>query len=483
MTDKSSKLDFKQAQSYVDQCWQESILPALVDYVRIPNKSPDFAPDWEADGHMDRAAGLLADWCRSRAEPGMCVEIVRLPGRTPLLLMEIPASSGAAALEPVLLYGHFDKQPEFSGWAEGLGPWNPVVRDGKLYGRGGGDDGYAVFASLTAIEALRRQGLPHARCVILIEGCEESGSTDLPHYLEALSTRIGTPGLVVCLDAECSNYDQLWVTTSLRGGVIGTLSVEVLTEGVHSGLGTGIAPSVFRVLRTLLSRIEDEVTGDLRVDELYADIPAERRQQAELAAGVLGEQVFRKVPFADGVEPISNSMSELVLNSTWRPSLTVTGMDGLPAVRDGGNVLLPRLAAKLSLRLAPTADPARAAGKLRELLEADPPYGSRVTFETGMAASGWDAPPLAPWLADSARRASQAVYGRDAMYLGCGGSIPFIDMLGRRFPRTQFLITGVLGPASNAHGPNEFLHLSYAQRLTTCVAGVLADHAPAAGAR
>jgi acetylornithine deacetylase/succinyl-diaminopimelate desuccinylase-like protein len=474
------QVNSRQAEASIAGWWRDSILPCLSEYVRIPNKSPLFDPDWESHGHMDRAVNLLAAWCRAQPIDGMTVEVVRLPGRTPLLLCEIPGKSSGT----VLLYGHLDKQPEFTGWTPGLSPWEPVIRDGKLYGRGAADDGYAVFSCLAAIRALREQGVPHARCVVLIEACEESGSVDLPHYVAVLADRIGTPSLVVCLDAECGNYEQLWCTTSLRGMVLGTLSVEVLEEGVHSGTGTGVAPTPFRILRTLLGRLENDVTGDLLVNELYAEIPKERRRQAEIAADALGEQTFRKLPFVEGAQPVTNSPYELVLNNTWRPSLAVTGADGLPAIRDAGNVLLPRIAVKLSVRLAPTADPAAAGAALKQVLEDDPPYGTRVIFEPGMAGAGWDAPPLEDWLAESMQRASQLAFGRDVMYLGTGGGIPFIGMLAKRFPAAQFLVTGVLGPHSNAHGPNEFLHLDFARRLTLCVAAVLADHhrRPRAGA-
>jgi len=472
-------MDTNRAQSSIDAWWSESIVPRLCDYVRIPNKSPLFDPDWEAHGHMDRAAELMAAWCREQPLQGLRVEIVRLPGRTPVLLCEIPGTAPGT----VLLYGHLDKQPEFTGWADGLGPWEPVLREGRLYGRGGADDGYAVFASVAAIRALQEQGVPHARCVVLIEGCEESGSADLPHYVEALADRIGSPDLVVCLDAECGNYDQLWCTTSLRGAVVGTLSVGALSEGVHSGAGTGVAPSPFRILRSLLSRIENEVTGDLMLDALYCPIPKVRMQQATAAAETLGDTVFRKMPFLPGVEPLSDSPYELLLNNTWRPSLTITGADGLPAVRDAGNTLLPQLSVKLSIRLAPQADAAEAARAVKEALESDPPYGARVRFDVTMASAGWNAPELEPWLAESMQRASQEAFGRGVLYLGTGGGIPFIGMLAERYPGVQFLVTGVLGPRSNAHGPNEFLHIAYARRLTLCVASVLADHAAQAGRR
>ncbi len=466
-------MDLEKLRGSVNEAWDQSILEQLIAYVRIPNKSPMFDPQWESHGHMEAAVQLMASWCRAQPVPGMRVEIRRLPGKTPLLLVDVPGELPGC----VLLYGHLDKQPEFTGWLQGLGPWQPVIRDGKLYGRGAADDGYAAFSSLTAIAALKAQKVPLARCVLLIEACEESGSVDLPAHLEALGDSIGNPSLVVCLDAECGNYDQVWCTTSLRGNLTGTLRVRVLTEGVHSGMATGIAPTPFRIVCQLLSRIENPVTGELLLDDLQASIPKDRRAQVVAAAKVLGETVAGKLPWAKGVNPISNDPAELIINSTWRATLAVTGADGLPPVGSAGNVLLPELAFKLSLRLPPTTDARHAAQVLKDTLERDPPYGAQVKFESGGGTNGWNAPAFAPWLEDSITRASREIYGRDAVHIGCGGSIPFMGMLGARFPDTQFFITGVLGPHANAHGPNEFLHIDYAKKLTACVSLVLADHA------
>jgi acetylornithine deacetylase/succinyl-diaminopimelate desuccinylase-like protein len=471
-------MDEAKVRAFTSRIWDESIVPTLCEYVRIPNKSPNFDPDWQKHGHMDRAAELLADWCRRQPLKDVSVEIVRLEGRTPLLFVEI-AGTGE---DTVLLYGHLDKQPEFDGWSEGLGPWEPVIRDGKLYGRGGADDGYAVFGSLAAIMALQEQGLPHARCVILIEGCEESGSFDLPHYIDHLEARIGTPSLVVCLDAECGNYEQLWCTTSLRGNLTGTLRAAVLTEGVHSGGASGIVPSSFRVLRLLLDRLEDPATGGCRVPELHAEVPPARLAQAERAADVLGEQVHQRFPWSGATRPVSDDPVELVLNNTWRPTLSITGADGLPASGSAGNTLRPWTALKLSLRLPPTIDPAAAAEAVKRTLETDPPLGATVEFRADSAMGGWNAPPIAPWLEASMQAASRAFFGKPALYMGTGGSIPFMGMLGEKFPEVQFLVTGVLGPNSNAHGPNEFLHIEKGKRLTACVARVLADHCQRSGA-
>jgi acetylornithine deacetylase/succinyl-diaminopimelate desuccinylase-like protein len=466
-------MDLKRLRSSIDTTWDDSITERLIEYVRIPNKSPMFDPQWQEHGHMEKAVTLMADWCRAQPLPGARVEVRRLPGITPLLLVDIPGELPGS----VLLYGHLDKQPEFTGWLPGLGPWEPVVRDGKLYGRGAADDGYAVFSSLTAIAALKQQQVRLPRCVVLIEACEESGSTDLPAHLEALGTAIGDPSLVVCLDAECGNYEQVWCTTSLRGNLVGTLRVRVLTEGVHSGMATGIAPAAFRILEQLLARIENPVTGDLLLEELQVNLPQDRRVQAMAAAKVLGDEVAGKLPWVKGAHALSDDPAELIINNSWRPTLAVTGAEGLPPLGSAGNVLLPEVAVKLSLRLPPTCDAERATRAVREALEREPPYGAQVSFEEASGTGGWNAPALAPWLEESITQASRAVYGRAAVHIGCGGTIPFMGMLGERFPQTQFFITGVLGPHANAHGPNEFLHLDYAKRLTACVSLVLADHA------
>jgi acetylornithine deacetylase/succinyl-diaminopimelate desuccinylase-like protein len=473
----SKVINTAELQRFVNAAWDQSIVPELCNYVRIPNKSPLFDPQWEQHGHMEKAVQQLAGWCRRQPIAGMRVDIARLPGRTPVILVEVPGREVPGEQDTVLLYGHLDKQPEFSGWHEGLGPWEPVIRDGRLYGRGAADDGYAVFSSLTAIAALEAQQIPHARCVVLIEACEESGSTDLPAHVEALAARIGTPTLVVCLDAETGDYERLWLTTSLRGNIVGTLDVQVLTEGVHSGAGSGIAASCFDVLRQLLARLSDAATGELKLAELKVEIPPERLRQTAATAKVLGHSVAARMPFAPGVQPISHDPFDLLLNSTWKPTLTVTGIDGLPNVGDAGNVLAPRLGVKLSFRLPPTADAARAAAAIRRTLESDPPYKSQVRFTSGADSVGWNAPPLERWLEQAVQEASQRFFEREMMSMGVGGTIPFMAMLGERFPGTQFLVTGVLGPHSNAHGPNEFLHIDYAKRLTAGVAQVIARHA------
>jgi acetylornithine deacetylase/succinyl-diaminopimelate desuccinylase-like protein len=450
--------------------WGREIIPRLVEYIAIPAKSPLFDPDWVTHGYIDRAVDLAAAWARMQPIAGMQVEVVRLPTRTPTIFIDIPGTKPGN----ILLYGHLDKQPEMTGWREGLGPWQPVIEDGKLYGRGGADDGYAIFSALSAITALQAQNISHPRCALLIETSEESGSPDLPAYVEALQERIGEPTLVIGLDSGCGDYARLWSTTSLRGMVGGTLTVEVLSEGVHSGDASGIVPSSFRIARQLLSRIEDEATGRVLPAAFHGEIPLERQRQAAQVAQILGPTLYRKFPFHGATQPTSDDLVELVLNRAWRPTLSVTGADGLPPLESAGNVLRPRTALKLSLRLPPTVEAAAAAQTLKQLLEANPPHKASVRFDIEQAATGWSAPPLAPWLAQALEQASHRHYDKAAAFQAEGVTIPFMSMLGQAYPNAQFVITGVLGPQSNAHGPNEFLHLDYAQRLTCCVAEVIA---------
>ena len=469
--------------AYANGRWDEAIVPALTDYIGVPAKSPMFDADWQAHGHIDRVVRDAAAWVEGRKVAGLKLEVIRIEGRTPVIFFEVPATK-AACTDTVLMYGHLDKQPEFNGWRRDLGPWTPKYENGLLYGRGGADDGYAVYAAITAIEALDAQGLPRPRIVGLVESCEESGSSDLPLYLHQLKARLGQVALVVCLDSGAGNYDQLWLTTSLRGMVSGVLKVEILTEGVHSGDASGLVPSSFRILRQVLDRLEDSASGHLLPQSLHCEIPADRRAQAQVAAQALGDEVWKRFPWACGADggaslPTTTDPVEALLNRTWRPTLSVTGADGFPELGNAGNVLRPYTAFKLSLRLPPLVDGHTASNQLKTLLEDNAPYSAKVSFHAdgragALGATGWNAPSLAPWLERVLNDASNAHYGAPLGYIGQGGTIPLMSMLQKGFPQAQMMVCGVLGPKSNAHGPNEFLHVPYAKRLTAAVAQVIA---------
>ena len=480
-------LDTARALDEVTRTWDRQIVPQLQDYITVPAKSPMFDPQWAQHGYIDTVVRQAATWVEAQKVEGLTLEVIRLEGRTPVIFFELPASRGETDAEvsaqTVLMYGHLDKQPEFSGWRNDLGPWTPKYEDGKLYGRGGADDGYAVYASIAAIQALKSQKLAHPRIVGLIETCEESGSYDLLPYVDALRTRLGDVGLVVCLDSGAGNYDQLWLTTSLRGMASGVLKVEILTEGVHSGDASGVVPSSFRIMRQVLDRLEDSQTGRLLPQSFHCEVPIERLAQARATAAILGEELYQRFPWVhydcEGdtrlALPMTTDPVQALLNRTWAPTLSVTGAEGLPDLQNAGNVLRPYTAFKLSLRLPPLVEAATAVQELKTLLEDNAPYQARVTFEGLSSATGWNAPETAPWFGQALDAASRSFYGAPCGYIGQGGTIPLMNMLSRGFPRAQMMVCGVLGPKSNAHGPNEFLHVPYARRLTAAVAQVIAQ--------
>ena len=457
-------------------CWRDEIVGELERYIALPALSPAFDAGWEEAGHIEAAVQQVSAWMSSRPVAGMTVDVQRLPGRTPLIVVEVEPfgarPAGGAGESTVVLYGHLDKQPEMTGWRDGLGPWTPVRDGDRLYGRGGADDGYAAYASIAAIEAVQGCGGSHGRCLVLIEASEESGSPDLMAHLDALGDRLGDVALLVCLDSGCATYDTMWLTTSLRGLVEATLRVDVIAEGWHSGMASGLVPSSFRLARILLDRIEDSATGRVLLDSANVEIPAHRVAEARAMAELLGG-TGEDFGLIGDLQLMEEDPAEGLLARTWRPALSVTGADGLPPAASAGNVLRPYTALRLSLRLPPTATARAAASELVDLLGSDPPLQASVSIDGVEWADGWDAPELSPWLADALNDSALHRFGQPMQLFGEGGSIPFIAMLGEMFPAAQFVVTGVLGPESNAHGPNEFLHVAYAEKLTGCIADVL----------
>ena len=468
-------LDLSLSNKRIERVWADEIVPQLHRYIEIPALSPSFDAAWNQSGHIADAVALIKGWIEAQPVEGTTVTVEHLPGRTPLVVAEIEPFGPAdrAAGSTTVLYGHLDKQPEMEGWRDDLGPWKPVMEGTRLYGRGGADDGYAAFASLAAIGAVQAAGGSHGRLLVLIEASEESGSPDLPAHVDALGERLGDVDLVICLDSGCATYDTMWLTTSLRGMVGGRLSVDIVTQGLHSGGYGGVVPSSFRIMRQLLDRIENATDGRILLESANVDIPAHRIDEARSTADLLGEAMLENPPLVEGARLAVDDVTEALLSKTWRPSLSYVGADGIPPSAVAGNVLRPSTTLKLSLRIPPTADPAAVQAELTETLTADPPYGARVAVTGAGGAPGWNAPDLAPWLRTSLGEACRTHFGQDLQLYGEGGTIPFMGMLGERFPAAQFVITGVLGPGSNAHGPNEFIDVAYAEKLTRALAQFL----------
>ena len=456
----------------ITEFWDNKIVPTLIEYIKIPNKSPSFDPDWEKHGHMDRVLDLAVKWTEKNKPDDSVITTKRSPGRTPLLLLDIPGTKDGN----ILMYGHLDKQPEMEGWNEDLGPWKPVIKDEKLYGRGGADDGYALFASVASIKALKEQNIDHPRILVLIEFSEESGSPDLPHYMDLCADIIGAPNLVICLDSGAGDYKRFWTTTSLRGLIGLKMKVEVLKEGVHSGGASGHVPSSFRIARSLLSRLEDEKTGEILIDELNTEIPGYRIEETKNLVSILNNEVVEEFPWKDNMKPSTNDNVEGVLRRTWKPAVSIVGVDGMPSTANAGNVLRPYTTLQLSMRIPPTTSAKKAVQAMKKTLSENIPYDATVELQFEKAGEGWNAPESKPWLLDAIDKASKEYFGQMACSMGEGGSIPFMGMLGKQFPEAQFVITGVLGPQSNAHGPNEFLHIPFAKRLTCCISSVIADY-------
>jgi acetylornithine deacetylase/succinyl-diaminopimelate desuccinylase-like protein len=459
----------------VARLWAESIVPSLSEFVAIPAVSGGFDPDWAANGHLHKAVAHLRSWISARKLTGAALSVVEVDGRSPLLVVDVPASDPSID-GTVLLYGHLDKQPPVADWADGLDAWTPVIRDGRLYGRGAADDGYAGYAAVAALQGVVTGGGQHARSVILLETGEESGSPDLPFYLEYLADTLGDVSLIICLDSGANDHERVWLTTSLRGLVQVDLTVKVLNVGQHSGMASGVVPSSFRIARELLDRLEDSRTGEILLPELSVDIPAHRLREIQESVAV-APGVFNALPKVDGLRLLSDDEVELTLNNTWRPTLSITGAAGLPLPLDAGNVLRSETTLSLSFRLPPTADSAAALAAVTTALTENVPYGAEVTLSRVEHASGFSAPDLAPWLDDALAKASTAVLGGTWRTIGLGGSIPFMGLLAESYPQAQFVITGALDLQSNAHVPDESLHLDYTTKLTEALSHVLHAHA------
>ena len=457
-----------------EEAYVEAVVPVLERYATIPCLSPNFDGDWEANGFIDEAMALFESVARDAGLRGATVEVRRLPGRTPMLVVDVPSTSTAAGT--VVLYGHLDKQPALGEWSEGLAPFTPVHRDGRLFARGVADDGYALPTAIQALGALQRDGTGHARCVVLIEASEESGSPDLDAHLDELAAWLGEVDLLVCLDSGALTYDRLWVTNSLRGLSMVTIRVDVLRHEVHSGTAGGVVPSSFRILRELLDRIESPRTGEVLLGELHAMIPDSNLAAAGLVARDLGDPAGSDLPIVEGLELLGRDGADRLVRQTWEPSVALVGIDGIPSIADAANVVRPWTTARLAVRLPPSISASAAGARLVKILSADAPSGAKVTV-SAEGADGWVSPTPSPWLRDALDAASRTAFGREPGFTGEGGSIPFLASLGRRFPRVQFLATGVLGPGSNAHGPDESLHLATAANLTDAVATVIASHA------
>ena len=468
-------VDIADLQSRVVKEIDEGVIPTLIEYIRVPSLSPMYDPNWESNGLMVQAQEIILSYVKSLGIRNFTHDLLKEDGKPWMFYGEVAPTS--PELGTILIYGHMDKQPHFPDWIPGTNNTEPAIIDDKLYGRGGADDGYALPSAAMLIKTLQDMGVPHGRIVIIGETEEESGSPNLKYLISQLKDRIGHPDLVICLDSGAADYEHLWLTSSLRGNVAIELAVKILKTGMHSGEGSGIVPSTFRIMRQLIERIEDSRTGEIIIPELHQDLDPTIYEKTSATAKVLGDSVISKIDWVDGAQPVTTDVVQAIINRTLKPTLCVTGVEGIPPCGTAGNVLRPSTTFKLSIRLPPTVCSEFAVEKLKEVLLKNPPYHAAVEIVKSSHGSGFAVSPLDDWMTAALNRGSNATFGSDTLYFGEGGSIPFMGMLGEMFPQAKFVVTGVLGPNSNAHSANEFLHIPFMKKILTCLGVLIAAHA------
>lgn len=454
----------------IQKFWSKEALPALMDFIRLPAKSTAFDPQWKENGYLKGACEFAANWIQKTVPDAKC-EILEFDGKTPCLFVEIDGYQNSD--KTVAFYGHLDKQPEAKGWREGLGPWTPVLEGEYLYGRGASDDGYSVYAMITAIEGLRRCKMPYPRIVAIFETQEESGSEDLPDYLLALKERIGSPECFIILDNQCGDYERLWLNTSLRGTITGTLTVKAMDFGIHSGTFSGITPDSVSIAQALVARIHDPITGRVLLKSLHTTIPELRVQQLKEVANELGDNIWKSAPLLPGVSPKHASNHENLIHSIWEPTLTIIGIDGMPSIKDAGSVIQGQVALRLSFRTPPNIDMNQAMNDIVQCLTQDIPYGCQTTWNDLECNPGWSAPSQKGKFERLFSEAAFDVFNKKTLSNGQGASIGFVHKFEELFPATEIVLIGVLGPQSNAHAPDESLNIRYVQQLIQTISIVL----------
>lgn len=454
----------------IADAWKGDTLEGLCRHVEIPAVSGSFDKNWEARGELLNALNEAVRWAKTQL-PHAYFEVSSLPNCPPVLYMDIPAFGGHTG-KSVLCYGHLDKQPETVGWDADLGPWKPVVKEGKLWGRGCVDDGYNFYSIVTAVKALEETKTAHPRITGLYETDEESGSRDMAKYIAQYKDRIGKPGMVCILDLFAVDDQRVWLTQSLRGIVALTVKVSVLKKASHSGTASGIVPSSFRIMRILLDRLENAETGEVLIPSMYSEIPEEYIQGAhKLAETFDPRQAFS---YEGDTVSMKDSAFDAVIAGNWKPTLSVLGADGLPPPDKASGLVRTHTTLKLSFRIPPGVNAEQALADVKARLTTDIPYHASVTITDEHSAPGFAAPLMPDWLKASANELSQAIFGHDVGYTFTGGSIGVITDFAKAFPDAFFINTGALLPDSSAHAPNENLQLDYAEKLTLWVAELFA---------
>jgi acetylornithine deacetylase/succinyl-diaminopimelate desuccinylase-like protein len=462
-------MDIVKTEAFVEENFEKNFVEPLSDFVRIPNLTPAFDPEYFTNGLNQQAIKFVKEYAESMKIDGLEFHHYEEEGMCPMVVMTYEGSGAPN----VMVYGHLDKQPHMEGWREGTGPISPAIIDGKLYGRGASDDGYVPFAVLLAIKNAILQGQTLPRIALVLETEEESGSHDLVPLLEKCNKWIGTPDFCICLDSGALDYSTLWLTTTLRGMMAFNMKVSIAEGAVHSGISGGAIPETFRIANSLLDRLEDTTTRRLPLFEV--EIPDSFKEEAKHIAELQGEDMYKPFKFLEGCKAMNqDDLAELYLNVNWRPSLAVTGADGMPPISKSGNVVRPSTTLRVSIRLPPGLDSVKALATAEELLLKDVPHGAKVELLSKVTGDGWCMKELSEKTVKVLDQASNNFYGKSCGQYGIGGSIPFLKVLGDKYPQTEILALGVLGPEANAHAPNETLDLPYSKKFIMTLSHVLA---------
>ena len=449
-------------------------LPWTKKFVAVPNTSKAFDPEWETNGRLETACQLCIEYAQAIQIEGIELEMHKDPGVSPLLLGRVAPSKQVGSIR-IVTYGHLDKQPYHSEeWEEGLHPTTPVEKNGYLYGRGAVDDGYNFFTVLAVLKAFQELRIPHDEFLLFYECNEESGCTDIAHYLNKLKEQIGAPDVMFCLDEGSVSNQMFSLSTSLRGALNFSLKVSVLEKSMHSGVASGIVPSSFRIARELLERIESGKTGEM-VPELQVPVPEQKLKEASANAKLNGSGIHTSLCMCKGVQPVTLNLEELYLNNVWKAQMEVIGQGGIPSLAQAGNVLRDHTELLVSLRTPPTLSCTAAFDTIKNILTSQVPYNAKVEVEMESFGDGWFSGHLSAALISTVDKHSMEVFGNPALLYGSGCTIPFIHLIQQQLPKTLLLVTGADLPDSGIHGPNERLDIEFLVRFAKTFACILVD--------
>ena len=460
-------MDKKSFEKYIEKMFTYNMIPNLMNFIRIPNLSPAYDYEWNTNGLLLKAANLIIAYAKSLEIKNAQINLIQDKGYSPLIFIEIPASRPNDN-RTVLLYAHFDKQPHGTGWDDDKGPTKPVIQNGRLYGRGSADDGYASFSMLTAIKACQEHNCPLPRICLIFEGAEESTDEHLTYYFNKLLPIIGENVIAfIPLDSGCADYDRLWITNSLRGVCDYEINIQTLDNNISFGPEASgrIAENLF-ILRKAIDAVMDTSTGDVKIEEFYVkDIPEEIQEEMDKEIEIVGEQFFKEIPLYEGVKPLKTDIKEAMINNRWKPTCSILGIDNCPKIEDNGFGVKKSITVKMSMRLPPGIDSHAALEALKKVVKENIYFDAKVKFLSAEVADGWKLTNFSEKTKNVLNKASKEYFGNELVFKGMGGSIPFITYFQTKYPNADVICTGILGADCFEHGPNENLHLEACKKM------------------